>query len=60
MGSMNFFRDTRLMVKVGVPQIILVLLAGDLVLYARVTLKNLAEDIRGITELQAVRLEHIL
>ncbi len=57
---MNFFRDTRLMVKAAIPQIVLALLAGGLVLYARTTLINLSEDIRVITEVQAVRLEYIL
>ena len=57
---MNFFRDTRLMVKAAIPQIVLALLAGGLVLYARTTLINLSEDIRVITDVQAVRLEYIL
>jgi len=57
---MNFFRDSRLMVKVAIPQIVLALLAGGLVFYARTTLINLSEDIRVITEFQAVRLEYIL
>ncbi len=60
MGSMTFFRDTRLMVKSAIPQIMLAILAAGLVIYARGTLANLAEEIRIITDVNAVRLENIL
>ena len=57
---MKFFRDTRLMVKAAVPQVILAILAAGLVIYARGTLASLAEEIRVITDVNAVRLENIL
>ena len=58
--AVSLLRNSKLLVKVALPLVLVAIVAGGLVIYARTTIDALAVQTREIVDLQAARLDRML